>query len=388
MYYRSIVSSVFGCGSDTTNVITVDVYEDFLPGSLPMYDTICYLDTAGGITFETLPSGGGDEFTFQWYQVDAGVGNILLPGEDSSYFEPGADDQTTAYFIEVTSSYGCGTLSTNLVTIVVNVLPDTVGIIGLDTVCHYQSGVSYEIAQAAEGHSYLWNCSACTNQSELDSIQLYTYWNGGVGNQEIALIQTIDSTGCKNRMHKDVFVRTESSPEQTEIMKKEFTDLLICSDSTVGLVYEWGYYDSWDDQIYWIPGSNNQFVLLPHVFDTARYSYFVQTTLVYPGGVSCPTISYYNGSPYWDVGVEETTTPVIALFPNPFRDNLTLEFSIDVRKVEVFDIVGSKVYSDFAKPGQREMAIDFTGTNLKSGIYVVVVQMETGSVTSKKIIKW
>ena len=57
-YYRTLVSSDFGCGTVETSSIMVNVYDEFITGSISLTDTICYNTDANIINTINSPSGG------------------------------------------------------------------------------------------------------------------------------------------------------------------------------------------------------------------------------------------------------------------------------------------------------------------------------------------
>ncbi len=75
---------------------------------------------------------------------------------------------------------------------------------------------------------------------------------------------------------------------------------------------------------------------------------------------------------------------MVNIYPNPFKEKLNIDSNHnDVFKIELFDILGKKIYS---KKEFNKQSIEFS--NLKSGIYFVKIYSVDGSlIFSKKIIK-
>ena len=366
--------------------ISINVYEDFHPGTIEDVQVICYSDSADQINTLINPSGGGDLYSYQWYQHNTFGADLLLAGQENNYFDPYDLYQSTEYYLKVSSDYGCGTINTNNSLVHVNALPDSNSIVGPDTLCHFESGVLYEAIVNNNAYNYSWDCERCDKQSSVDSTYLYTYWAGNSGNQTISFIQEVDSTGCVDRIQKDVFIREQSTPELAEILKKPNTNLLICSDSTDGIIYEWGFYDKINELTSWIPNSNNQFVMLPHSFDTTRFSYFVKTFFEYQFSGGCTTTSYYNGSPYWQVSVEGINKELFKVYPNPFFNSISINAPQEIDYVQLIDAFGNIIQHNKV---QEEFLIFkiITKPDLSNGIYFLVIYTKSGNKLVKKIIK-
>ena len=82
---------------------------------------LCY-DASPGLIIETSSAIGADgNFDIQWYSEGQGASPIAVGFNSSSYSAPNLTD-TTLYFAEYTSTYGCGTVTSN--TVLIDVLPD------------------------------------------------------------------------------------------------------------------------------------------------------------------------------------------------------------------------------------------------------------------------
>lgn len=76
------------------------------------------------------------------------------------------------------------------------------------------------------------------------------------------------------------------------------------------------------------------------------------------------------------VGIDEVNDQV-KIYPNPVTDNLNIAYNGEVRNVEIFDLVGRKVYQEEGNVHQVSTA------TLVSGVYVVRVVTENGTVMQK-----
>lgn len=87
----------------------------------------------------------------------------------------------------------------------------------------------------------------------------------------------------------------------------------------------------------------------------------------------------YDSNPNWDnisVNNNEFTGKHIKYYPSPFSDMLTIEFSDKAEVLEVFDVMGRKVFAvDLAdKNGVYKWGgVDMNGNNLAHGMYMIVI---------------
>ena len=154
-YYRTLVSSDFGCGTVETSSLLIDVNDQFFQGSILNNDTICYLQDPDLLSFDINPSGGNfnssNLYNYQW-QVDNGSWNNILNANDSIY-QPLNLNDSTSYRLKVSSD--CMSDYTNEIYIIVNPLPDTL-ITGQMLVCENQLDVSYSVMSPNNDYRYQW----------------------------------------------------------------------------------------------------------------------------------------------------------------------------------------------------------------------------------------
>lgn len=96
--------------------------------------------------------------------------------------------------------------------------------------------------------------------------------------------------------------------------------------------------------------------------------------------------SYYWDDVYWEAKNPMAVSEIgakdqVKLYPNPFSDELQISDISKVRSIKVTDVAG-RVVKTFAKPSQK-LAL----SELKSGVYLVVLQMQDGSQQTVKAIK-
>ncbi|MCX6278290.1 MAG: hypothetical protein NT004_09355, partial [Bacteroidetes bacterium] len=117
-YYRQVQSSASGCGLLTTNEATITVYPQFIVGSIGASQAICYNTVQAALT-GIAPTGGNTAYGYQWQKSADNAVFSNISGATSLNFAPLALTATTYYRQVQTSASGCGSLTTNVVTIAV-----------------------------------------------------------------------------------------------------------------------------------------------------------------------------------------------------------------------------------------------------------------------------
>jgi hypothetical protein len=132
-------------------------------------------------------------------------------------------------------------------------------------------------------------------------------------------------------MKLPVRIKFGQAPSKSKILRKENSDLLFCSDSTFGVIYQWGFFTKSTNLETDIVGGNLRYVLLPHTFDTTLYEYYLKTSLG-----ACETKSYYNKSSA--TGIEDRLNTRFSLYPNPSSGVVNIKSNnIAISSIIVFD---------------------------------------------------
>jgi hypothetical protein len=87
-YYRQVQTSGSGCGIVNSNVVTITVYPDFIPGVASFDQTICYNSSPSAIN-ASIPSGGDGNYLYQWQVSTDNILFINIPGATSLSYSPG-----------------------------------------------------------------------------------------------------------------------------------------------------------------------------------------------------------------------------------------------------------------------------------------------------------
>ena len=131
-YFRKAV--IDACETKYTNFITINVSEEFLPGSVGIDQTIEFNTQPERLNSVQTPQGGSGSYTYQWQESNDNSTWINIAGATSESYQPGSLTQTMFFRRNVTSG-DCGTKTTNYVTINVNGALNPGNIISDQTIC-------------------------------------------------------------------------------------------------------------------------------------------------------------------------------------------------------------------------------------------------------------
>lgn len=93
-------------------------------------------------------------------------------------------------------------------------------------------------------------------------------------------------------------------------------------------------------------------------------------------------VFYVAGECNDSLGVNDINNQNVSLYPNPTSDIVTIESNKGIDEVEVFNIAGQKMKLPY---NSKENKLSFG--NLNSGIYILKVKFDDGSVIQEKIVK-
>ncbi len=161
-FYR-VKTTWLNCGVRYTDSVLVSVHQDLNPGTIKANQSICYNSTPSLLSFQNLPSGGGESYTYQWQISSDSLIFSDIPSANGIIFAPSQLTTTTYYRLMVTSAMGCGSLVTNVVKIKVYspFLGPTIS--SADTICYSTHADTIRTTIKASGgngvYAYQWQSS-------------------------------------------------------------------------------------------------------------------------------------------------------------------------------------------------------------------------------------
>lgn len=152
------------CAVIFTDSVLVSVQQNLVSGNIKTAQTICYAGTPGILSFQNLPSGGGESFTYQWQISTDSISFIDIPSATSLVYAPPSLTSTQFYKVKVSSVFGCGTVFTNIIRIKVYT-PFTGSTINAnDTICYNTAPDTLRVIVNPQGgnglFSFQWQSSA------------------------------------------------------------------------------------------------------------------------------------------------------------------------------------------------------------------------------------
>ena len=110
--------------------------------------------------------------------------------------------------------------------------------------------------------------------------------------------------------------------------------------------------------------------------------YYINSSLAY----FCPRIVNALGLPGNNVGVQETVLNTnVSIFPNPANNNLTISTdNKSITGIEIYSTTGRLVAR---KDGLNTSVYQFNHLKLSSGMYVINIQFNEGTITEKLIVE-
>ncbi len=159
-WYRRMVTS--GPCTDISPAIRIEVYPDFLAGTIQSAQTICYNTAPATLTTGTAPSGGTGSYTYEWQDSPDGSSWSSITGATSSSFSPPALT-ANRYYRRIVTSGSCGSKHTPaiLITVMPAVTPGSIG--SAQAICYNTAPAQLTQTSAPSGgsgtYSYLWQRS-------------------------------------------------------------------------------------------------------------------------------------------------------------------------------------------------------------------------------------
>lgn len=195
------------CGTITfSNVLSIEVHE---PLSDPMVivaaeEYLCAINTGNFLEVVQLPSGGGEDFTYQWYSD----GNEVSGSWTTGYY-PGPLTSTTTFDVVATSSEGCGDVSSNALTVVVYE-PLSLGTTSADqTICYGTTPATLDNPGAAGAsglYSYQWEANVGMGWSAVGGATAPSFNPGDLTSTTEFRLSVTDDEGCGSLLSNAITV--------------------------------------------------------------------------------------------------------------------------------------------------------------------------------------
>ena len=376
-YYRVQVTSNYGCGTEVTTPVFVNVYDEFITGEITPIETICFGEVPNGIQMNDSPSGAGFDFSYQWFASTNGNGFSIISGETSINHYPNALFDTTYYKLMINSNLGCGSLETNVCEVIVNSLPNEIEIIGDQSVCANLTDVNYSLDVLNDNIYYNWSTDIGDFIGSSETSECNIHFEGFPTNGELQLLQTNTLTGCELQSVLDIEITDEYAPDKSLIIQKNNSNILICSDSSAFINYQWGYTDIASGAASIYLEDTLQYIQLENGIDTTIYRYWVDTNW---DDINCLTRSYFN-PPDELLEIIEDDLAESVIYPNPSSGTLYFDV-MDAIAVNVYSSLGQEIY-----PFINRISGYIKFDNAPPGIYFIEIRTKDSVLIEKIILR-
>lgn len=300
-------------------------------------------------------------------------------GQIDTTFEVDTPPLSTLNF-QFSTITGCDSVVTLHLFIVPS--PEMHAIMGDTNVCRNQYVEFFYPNDFPEGYSYLWYLVRETDTPMGTNVPSLVWYTGDSGPQEDVTI----GMRVKNLQYNCIYDTTivvhvcdKSSPNRTQIVRKNNSNMLICdnTDFPDNIHYRWGYTDkfTFDENAYDWDYTYYQFSSI----DTSHFRYWVETYVI-NGDVTCRNRTYYLDDIVTGVGQLEPLDVIAYMYGNQLQiqvDNPSEQHTV----ASLYDLSGRTIAQwDFGTASTIKKQIPFGYSN---GIYLLTVQVGKRHHTTK-----
>ena len=245
-------------------------------------------------------------------------------------------------------------------------------------VCENQIDVNYSILSPNANYRYEWVNADGQIFGTNESQDLLISWNTNEDSSSLGLYIRDYATSCEIYLDTMVSISENIAPQETELILKPNSSILVCPDSSTNLQYQWGRTNI------------NTGIETLFLEDTLRYNqynnpidtlvnrYWVDTYFNYSNNFSCITRSFFN-PPSAPLGNDNINSNSNIIYPNPSTGKVFVIGKYN--SIEIFDIYGKHIlYVD--KPISNQINL----SSLKKGVYFIVAETDDYSITNKIIL--
>lgn len=232
-FYRVIVGALLCCVTDTTNVCKVNVFNPLVPGVIYGDSVICHSTAPNTLLMLADAAGGSGEYSYQWQKSTNGVVWSNIVGATLHSYQPSNLSVTTNYRVVQTSSMGCGSVYSNVVTITVlpSITSPVIALTTTSTICYDSVPADVRITEASIGadgiFSYQWQERAGGIWSDIPSATQSFFQPSALREDCSYRVVSTSDYGCGSRISNEVTISV-----YPRINAGTLNDQLICHNTT------------------------------------------------------------------------------------------------------------------------------------------------------------
>lgn len=361
---------------------------------------VCYNSLPGDMFVEI--SGGKGKVMYEWEISNDNKDFMKIEGAENPIYNHGIPLKSTTYF-RVRIMDECVQLYSDIFTVNVNKLPDSLQITGEKCVCSDQVVEYRLLATPADDIDYNWSVLSGKGYVVSDNVEntnmIRVLWSTVKDSQSdtIRIYQENKITGCVLVQDYIINILEFEAPEQTEIIRKGNSSILIRKDGeskehrihykdNVTMNFLWGFtnrnsndsdtifnhnyryidfaYESQDnitlneENIYWVEAS---------------FIYKVPTSTSEINYIKCPKVSYFS---VFDMHMPNNSQMYI-INPNPNQGVFNIKPTnehFENLKITIFSLTGEIIY--IKKLDRITQFEDLIEIKVPKGIYIVQFEDE------------
>jgi len=365
-YFKRVITSEY-CGTKESNIVTITVTYQLLPGSITADQTICF-KTAPNLLTCSAPSGGTGLFSFQWMKSFNNTDWFNVEGEVGSSIQPGILTENTYFRRGVTS--GANSSFSNSVKVTVY---QPLNIPITDAKSFYCKGTSFQLSVLNPVYvSYKWYDSSQNYLQDGTKINVTNF-----SSDKKYYLKAVNSLGCfSDPVEIPLFVDNVHAGFTNDITTVALGSAVKFTSSSVNSnSVSWNFFE----------GDIIHETSPVHYYNTLKGSnsnkFDVKLNVVSPNGCLDSLLKKDLITVVNDVtGIESIEIVTFSYYPNPVAEKLYLSSSKRIRTVKIFTVSGNLTES--LKFNEESVIIDLE--QHKSGIYFLEIN---GAQDTKKIIK-
>lgn len=269
--YRALVAPANGCASKYSDTFSITVYEDLTANVIAGVDTVCYNHKPGALSQTLAPTGGNEEFTYQWQKKTSGAWSDI-EGATTTTYQPDALTSTTYYRLKASTS--CGSTFSNEIEIYVRKnLTAPIITSTAETICYGFAPALISIPTLAtcdvyDSLTYQWQQRTSGDWQNIPGATALTYQPESITTTHQYRVIASSVKGCGSRESN---VRTVNVYDDLQITTTGISPLCYMTRGTIrvtasgeGGLYEYQWQDSvegaWADVI---DGNSQQYLTQP-----------------------------------------------------------------------------------------------------------------------------
>jgi hypothetical protein len=222
-YYRILATSNFGCGVVYSDSIYINVFAELRSGIIGNNQNICFNSNPENIKYIIGNTGGGNIYTNQWQTSNDSLLFSNIIGENSDSLIRTNLTSTKYYRVFTTSTFGCGTDTSNIIKVKVHAPFTKAGIGNAETICWGLQADTLKVTVAATGgnqnYLYQWlKSDDDKNWVKINAQNETKYLTGILTATSYYRLISASGQGCGSDTSNSIKILVNPLPDTTDIL--------------------------------------------------------------------------------------------------------------------------------------------------------------------------